>query len=366
MKLVEVVKKIKETLPLELVADQDNVGLIIGDYDDECGTTIAAYELNNGVIEEAVGSGSNLVVTYHTPLYRTTKSFTSSRLRPDPLFTAARSRINVFAVHTALDIPMNGLNFDLAARLGLKNVEMLSPLPATLNKIVVFVPLDHLEKVRAAMWRNGAGKIGKYADCSFAVEGEGSFLPGEGSSPYIGSPGKPEQASESRLEVVAEKAILGQVIEAMLKAHPYEEVAYDIYPLQNDSPNYGFGAIGELAEAQEVTRFLDRVKKVLVIPSIRLSHLPDSKVRKVALCAGSGMPFFKYAVRDGADIFITGDVKHHDFREARSGRTILADATHRGTERFAAELLQGILKRTFEDRVVVNLSKQEHDTAVNY
>lgn len=364
MNLEEVVKKIKERLPVELVADQDNVGLIVGDYDDECGTMLVAYELDNGVVEEARKAGSNLVVTYHTPLFRPTKSFTSSKSRPDPLFQAARSGLNVFAVHTGLDVTREGLNFDLASRLGLTEVRTLSPLSNTLYKIVVFVPQDHLEKVRAAMARSGAGRIGNYTECSFSAEGEGSFLPGEGSSPYVGSPGKPEKTAESRLEMVVDKPLAGKVIEAMVKAHPYEEVAYDVYPLMNESVNYGFGAIGTLQEPLPASRFLERVKKHLGLPSLRVSHLPDMMVRKVALCAGSGVSFYRDAVREGADIFITGDVKHHDFREARPRSTILADATHHGTEKFAAELLHGMLKKTFEDRVVVNLSKHDYDSAV--
>jgi dinuclear metal center YbgI/SA1388 family protein len=364
MNLEEVVKKIKERLPVELVADRDNVGLIVGDYDDECGTMIVAYELDSGVIEEARDTGSNLVVTYHTPLFRPMNSFTSSKSRPEPLFHAARSRLNVFAVHTGLDVTGDGLNFDLASRLGLSGVTTLSPLSNTLYKVVVFVPADHLEKVRAAMARSGAGRIGNYTECSFSAEGEGSFVPGEGSSPYVGSTGKIEKTTESRLEMVVDKPLTGRVIEAMVKAHPYEEVAYDIYPLVNESVNYGFGAIGTLEEPLPVRRFLERVKKLLALPSLRVSHLPDSSVRKVALCAGSGVSFYRDAVRKGADIFITGDVKHHDFREARLGHTILADATHRGTEKFAAELLHGILKQTFENRVVVNLSKHDYDSAV--
>ncbi len=364
MKLSEVVKKIKERLPIGLVAGQDNVGLISGNYDDECLSMTAAYELNTSVIEEAAGSNSNLIVTYHTPLFRPTKAFTSSVSNPDPLFYATRSAINVFSVHTSLDVPKDGLNFDLAARLGLRDVRFLSPLEDTLYKIVVFVPQDHLETVRAAMSRNGAGKIGDYSDCAFASEGEGSFLPGEDANPYVGSPGKPEKAIESRLEMVVEKYLVDRVVDAMIGVHPYEEVAYDVYPLVNDSVNYGFGAIGEFSEPLPMKRFLADVKELLGLPSIRVSQLPENEVRRVALCAGSGTSFYHQAVRKGADIFVTGDVKHHDFRQANLQSTVLADATHRGTERFASEVLSGILRKTFQDRVGVNLSKHDYDSAV--
>ncbi len=364
MNLLEIVKKIKEKLPVELVADQDNVGLIVGDYDDECRTMTVAYELNRGVVDEAVKSNSNLVVTYHTPLFRPTKSFTSSGSRPDPLLFAARSCVNVFAVHTALDVTKEGINFDLASRLGLSKVRLLSPLANSLYKIVVFVPQDHLENVRSAMSQSGAGRIGNYSDCSFSAEGEGSFLPGEGSSPYIGSPGKPEKTNESRLEMVVEKSLAGPVIEAMLKVHPYEEVAYDVYPLVSSSTNYGFGAIGDLEEPMHASKYLEKVKEVLGLTFVRASHLRDEKVKKVALCAGSGVQFYGEAVRVGADIFITGDVKHHDFREAQTRSTILVDATHRATERFAAQVLQRILKDIFENRMAVDLSMHDYDGAI--
>lgn len=364
MKLSEVVKTIKKNLPIGLVTGQDNVGLITGNYDDECGTMIVAYELNPGVIEEAVGAGSNLVVTYHTPLFRPTKTFTSSGANPDPLFNATRSGVNVFCVHTSLDVPTNGLNFDLAKRFGLEGIRLLAPLEDTLYKVVVFVPHERVGEVRTAMARNGAGKIGDYSECAYSSEGEGNFVPGEGTSPYVGSPGKLESASESRLEMVVEKSLSGQVVDAMIKAHPYEQVAYDVYPLVNESASYGFGAIGDLPQAISVKSFLAVVKKLLGLQSIRVSHLPDEKVKKVALCAGSGMPFYQQAVHKGADIFITGDVRHHDFRQAQLGPTVLADATHRGTERFAAEVLHGVLREAFENRIVVNLSKHEFDSAV--
>ena len=364
MKLSEAVKKIRERLPVELVADQDNVGLILGDYDDECGKMVVAYELNAGVIDEAVKSGSNLIVTYHTPLFRAVKSFTTSSSRPDILVQAARRLLNVYAVHTALDVVQDGINFDLASRLGLKNTKYLSPLPDTLRKIVVFVPQDHLDKVRSAMSRGGAGIIGNYSECAFASEGEGSFLPGGGSAPYIGTPGKRERASESRLEMVVEKSHAGRVVRAMLEAHPYEEVAYDVYPLLNTSANYGFGAIGELEEKMVGGRFFGMVKKVLGQTLLKASHVVETEVRRVAVCAGSGVSFYGDAVRERADIFITGDVKHHDFRESMLLPTVLVDATHRGTERFAAGILHRIMNEIFKDRVVVNLSKYEYDSAV--
>ncbi|MCL4510404.1 MAG: Nif3-like dinuclear metal center hexameric protein [Bacteroidetes bacterium] len=364
MNLRQVVKIINEKLPIELVAEQDNVGLIAGNYDDECEKMTAAYELESDVLDEVVSSGSNLVVTYHTPLFRPAKSFTSSRSRPDPVYDATRYRVNVFAVHTALDVVRDGLNFDLAERLGLKEVRFLSPLKNTLYKIVVFVPHSHLEQVRRAMARGGAGKIGNYSECSFEADGKGTFLPNEKAFPFIGSAGKLENTDEARFEMIVEKPLVATVLNEMLNAHPYEEVAYDIYPLLNDSPNFGFGAIGELDEPVAIRKFLDGLKDLLDLKFLKVSQLPDVKVKRVALCAGAGVPFYRDAVKSGADVFITGDVKHHDFREAQSHSTILVDATHRGTEKFAAELIYEKLKEMFDDKVAVGMSKCRQENAV--
>ncbi len=364
MNVREVVEKIGERLPIELVSNQDNVGLVLGNYDDECDKMLIAYELNEEVVDEAVRSGFGLVTTYHTPLFRPTKSFTSSQSFPDPLLGAARSRLNVLAVHTALDIVKDGLNLDLALRLGLKNVKFLSPIKDTLYKIVVFVPKSHSDLVRAAMAQAGAGRIGDYSECAFSVEGTGNFIPGADASPYVGEAGKLEDVEEVRIEMLTDRSVLGRVVRGMLKVHPYEEVAYDVYPLANESANYGFGAIGELDSPVSLTEYLDSVKSVIGLKSMNVSHLPETKVKKVALCAGAGMPFYNDAVRKGADVFITGDVRHHDFRVARSHATVLADATHHGTERFAPELLLQILKETFQDIISIDVSKYSCASAV--
>lgn len=364
MNVREVVEKINERLPIELAAEQDNVGLVVGNYDDECEKMLIAYELNGGVVDEAIRSGSNLVATYHTPLFRATKSFTSSHSHPDALFDAARSGLNVFAVHTALDIVRDGLNFDLAMRLGLKNIRFLSALKNAAYKIVVFVPRSHSDRVRAAMVQAGAGRIGNYSECTFSLEGRGSFLPNAEASPYMGAAGKLESVEEIRTEMIVDRFLVGRVVSEMLKAHPYEEVAYDVYPLDNDSTNYGFGAIGEMDEPVSLVEFFNDIKRVLGLEFLNVSHVPDMRVGRVALCAGAGTPLYKDAARNGADVFITGDVKHHDFREAQSYTTVLVDATHHGTEKFAPQLLFLILKETFKDKINIDQSKYSYVNAV--
>ena len=285
------------------------------------------------------------------------KSFTSSISKPDVLFEAMRCGVNVFAVHTALDAVREGLNFDLAARLGLMNITFLSSIKNILYKIIVFVPASHLDKVREAMSKAGAGKIGNYSGCSFTMDGKGSFLPNEMASPYVGQSGKLERVDEARLEMVVGKSVVGPVVNEMLKAHPYEEVAYDIYPLLNNSIDFGFGAIGELDAAVTLGEFISRLKRIIGLDSIKVSYASDMKIKKVALCAGSGISFYSDAVRKDADLFITGDVKHHDFREAKIQRTILADATHLGSEKFVPEVMYRVLKKIFTDTITIETSK---------
>ncbi len=366
MKLQDIVKKINDYLPIRLVMGQDNVGLIAGNLDDECAKMTIAYELNRESLVELLKKRSNLLVTYHTPLYRSKNAFISSASEPDVFFEAVRAGVNLISVHTALDVPKNGLNFALAAKLGLKNIEFLSPLNGVLFKVVVFVPATHLDEVREAMGNAGAGKIGNYSYCAFTSEGEGSFIPSEKASPFIGRAGYMEKVKEIRIEMTVGKASVYSVVDAMLKVHPYEEPAYDIIPLANKSGEYGFGAIGELSKPVPMTEFLSQVKKILDIDSIRISHKREARVCKVGVCAGSGATYYRDAVRLGADIFITGDVKHHDFREAQSKPTVLVDASHLGTERFATDILFKAMREVFEDQLDIEMSKSKVRNAFTF
>lgn len=363
MTIREAVNIITERLPIELVAGQDNVGLIAGDYDDECRRIGIAYELTGDVVGEAVENGCDLLITYHTPLFRATKSFTTSASHRDFLLDAVRSRLNVFAVHTAIDVIKDGLNFDLGRRLGLTGLQFLSPLKDTLFKLAVLIPGSHVDEVRHAMAQAGAGRIGNYEECSFNMDGQGTFLPGESASPFLGKPGQMEKVEETKVEFVVEKHRLRGVLNAMFASHPYEEVAYDIYPLSNTSANYGFGIIGEVERPIGAREFLNHVKKVLDLEFLKVSGIPDHDIRKVAICAGSGMSFYGEAVKKSADVFVTGDVSHHDFREARLRPTALVDATHHGTEKFVTELMYGLFEKLFRGRVEVKLSRQRLQSA---
>ncbi len=364
MTIREAVNIIAARFPVELVTDHDNVGLIVGNYDDECKKISMAYELNENVVNEAVKRQVDLLITYHTPLFRPAKSFTTSTSHPNPLVEAARSRLNIFAIHTALDVVRDGLNFDLAARLGMKHLRFLSPLKDTLYKLVVFAPETHADQVRHAMAQAGAGKIGNYLECSFSVNGVGTFVPNDSASPFVGESGKLDHVEETKIEMVVEKHRLRGVLNAMSAVHPYEEVAYDLYPLKNEAVNLGFGVMGDLEPPLATKDFLSHLKETLELEFLKVSNISDRDVRKVALCAGSGYTFYNDAIRSGADIFITGDVKHHDFREAKSCPTVLVDATHQGTERFVTELMYRLIEKLFKGKVEVESIGQRLENAL--
>ncbi len=364
MTIGDAVSLIGSSLPIELMADKDNVGLIAGNYDDECGRISVTYELNREVINEAVRNQVDLLVTYHTPIYRAVKSLTTSISHPNSLLEAVRSKLSVFAIHTALDVVKGGLNFDLAERLNLKRLRFLSPLRDTLFKVVVFVPESHAELVRQEMSAAGAGRIGNYSNCSFSVDGGGTFLAGEATSPFVGEMGKLEFVNETRIEFVVEKHLLNAVLNAMLDAHPYEEVAYDIYQVGNLSSNLGFGVVGELEKPEGIREFLTRLKNRLQLDFVKLSRFPNDKVTTIALCAGAGYAYYSDAVKARADVFITGDIKHHDFREAQLHSTVLVDATHQGTERFVQELMHRLIGKIFEGKAEVESSEQRLENAL--
>jgi dinuclear metal center YbgI/SA1388 family protein len=259
---------------------------------------------------------------------------------------AIKEDIAVYAIHTNLDNAFIGVNAALCKKLGIENQRILSPLDDKLCKLVTFCPLDKAEEVRAALFQAGAGHIGDYDSCSYNLEGFGTFRAGDGANPYVGKKGEIHHEAETRIEAIFPEYIQGRLISSLIQSHPYEEVAYDIYPLRNEFHRAGAGMIGELVEAIDAKEFLEHVKKVLGTGVIRHSELSGKKVHKVAVCGGSGSFLIGKAMSEGADIFVTGDIKYHQFFESENGM-IIADAGHYETEQFTKELLYNILNENF-------------------
>ncbi len=317
---------------------RDNVGLQLGDPRKKVSNVLLALEVTPEVVQEAVRRKADLIVAHHPILFQPLKSITTGDETGRILLALAERGIALYAAHTNLDAARGGVSFALADQLGLKNTRFLAPLNDTLVKIAVFVPESHVDAVMTAMADAGGGEIGEYSSCSFRVQGRGTFRGSEASDPYIGKPGVLETVDELRLEMVAPRAALQRIVAAMKNAHPYEEVAYDAYTLENENPNFGMGAVGHLPKPQTLKAFLTAVKKNLRAEGVRYAGDLSASIRRVAVCGGSGSDLLATAVAAGADAFVTADIRYHTFHDA-VGCIALIDAGHWETEHVVLEPL---------------------------
>ncbi len=346
MKLSQITAALEEVAPLSLQESYDNSGLLIGSYSKEIYKALITLDVTEEVIDEAIQENCELIIAHHPMIFTGIKKITGSNLTERLIIKAIKNDIAVYAIHTNLDNVAQGVNKKLAEKLGLEKLQILKAGKSELKKLVTFCPLKHMEKVRTAMFEAGAGHIGNYSDCSFNTSGTGSFKALDGSDPFVGEQGKIHLEDEIRIETIVPDYRMSKVLKAMNDAHPYEEVAYDIYPLRNSDPTTGAGMIGEIKQAETATDFLKNVKKILETPYLRHSPLIQQKVKKVAICGGSGSFLIDAAQEAGADVFITGDIKYHDFFEHNNKMTIV-DAGHFETEQFTKDLLYDILKQKF-------------------
>lgn len=325
--------------PPELAEEWDNVGLQVGDPTATVARVLVALDPSAAAVAAAAAQGAQLLITHHPLLFKPLR-----RLTPDDpvgrvVWQAVRNGVAIIAAHTNLDVASDGLNRWLANRLGVEGCQPLQPAAGHLYKLVVFVPGDHGEAVADALFAAGAGQVGAYDHCSFRTLGTGTFRPGAGTTPFIGTVGQREVVEEVRLETVVPQRRLSRVLERMLKAHPYEEVAYDLLPLANQLPGAGLGRIGRLVEPLALAALAERIKGALGCQTVRLVGRPEQVVGKVAVCGGSGAGLIQEAWRRGAEVLVTGDIKYHEARQAEALGLALIDAGHFATEQLAvAEL----------------------------
>jgi dinuclear metal center YbgI/SA1388 family protein len=336
MTISDVEQLMEKWAPRWTAWDRDNVGMQVGNRDKKVSRMLVALELDQRVLSEAIRKKIDLIVTHHPLLFHPATSITSSDETGRLLLGLAKHEIALYCAHTNLDVAEEGVSYALAELLGLHNVKFLSPLQAKMDKIVVFVPASHADNVARAMASAGAGIIGNYEECSFRTIGTGTFKGGAESEPFLGSPGTLAAVEEIRLEMTAPSALLDSIVQALKRVHPYEEVAYDVYPLRNHSLNIGMGALGNLPRPIALRAFLRRVKKQLKCESLRYTGRLERQVRTIAVCGGSGTDLLETAVRARADVFVTADIRYHTFQSAQ-GRIALVDAGHWETE-------QGVLK----------------------
>jgi dinuclear metal center YbgI/SA1388 family protein len=298
------------------------------------------------VVQEAIDANANLIVAHHPIIFKGLRKITGGNYVERTIISAIKNDIAIYAIHTNLDNVYNGVNRKICEKIGLDNLAILAPKAGTLSKLVTFVPKAHTDQVLTALHHAGAGQVGNYQNCSFSVAGTGTFRPGIDANPTIGETGKQEYVEENRIEVVLPTHLEKGMIQALKKAHPYEEVAYYLTGLHNDNQDVGAGMVGELSEAQEPKEFLDRLKKCMDLRVVRHTRLVDKPVKKVAVCGGAGSFLLSQAIQSGAQVFISSDFKYHEFFDAEN-RIIIADIGHYESEVYTKEWLKEVLTKKF-------------------
>lgn len=334
----------------------DNSGLLTGDASRPVSSALITLDCTEAVVDEAIHEKNNLIIAHHPVLFKGLKKLTGQTYVERTLIKAIKNDIAIYAIHTNLDNVKTGVNKKIADRIGLINQQILLPRKDTLSKLVTFIPPTHADAVLQALHAAGAGNIGNYQDCSFWVRGTGTFRPGDQANPFIGTAGELEQAEEIRAEVIFPSHLEAKLLAALKEAHPYEEVAHYLSRLENENQDVGAGLVGELEEAEEPFSFLKRLKNVMSIGCIRHTRPATEKIRKVALCGGSGSFLLPHAIGARADVYITADVKYHEFFDA-DGRIMIADIGHYESEQYTKELIGEVLREKFPT-FAINFSKQ--------
>lgn len=333
MTIEKITTYLEKWAPKGIAWEKDNVGLQVDSKQKVLKNILLCLDVDEDVVDDAIKKRCNLIISHHPLLFNPIRNIKPGNKTSDIIIKLIKNDISLYSAHTNLDFTKDGVSFQLAKRLKLHSIKFLRNLSDNLVKLVVFVPFEFVEKVAEAIHNKGGGIIGEYSHCSFRLAGKGTFKGSDKSNPKVGEKGKLEFVDEIRLEVLVNTFDLSTVISAMKDAHPYEEVAYDIYPLRNENVNYGIGAIGELIDSMNQKEFLDYVSKNLRVKNFRYSGNTNKKIRTVAVCGGSGSDLLNTAIYIGADAFITADVKYHTFQDAEN-RILLIDAGHYETEIF--------------------------------
>jgi len=344
VKLNKIIKAIEEFAPLSLQESYDNSGLIIGSTDMEISSALLCIDITEDTIQEAIDKNCNLIISHHPIVFKGLKRFNKNNYVERCVIKAIKNDIAIYSAHTNIDSVRGGVSERICEKLNLKNKQILSPSGEKLRKLVCYVPSSHTEQLRIALFDAGAGHIGKYSSCSYNTEGIGTFMPEKGSNPFVGEIKKLHHEKETRIEVVFPQNLKNKVINSLLANHPYEEVAYDIFILENINPNIGLGMTGELEKEIDSKDFLNIVKKTFKCGTIRHTDINIDKIKKVSVCGGSGSSLLKNAIASKSDIFITADFKYHEFFDAEN-KIIIADIGHYESEQFTNDIFYEILTK---------------------
>ncbi|TCK98709.1 dinuclear metal center YbgI/SA1388 family protein [Natranaerovirga hydrolytica] len=347
IKTSDIIQYMEDLSPSQYAYEWDNVGLLIGEKDQTIEKILVALDATENVVEEAINKGVDMIITHHPMIFKGVKRITTQDFLGRKIIKMIKNDISLYAAHTNLDA-VGSLSDLLANTLQLKQIELLNIKETKkLYKMVVFTPITHIEAVREAICAKGAGHIGDYSHCTYNSLGEGTFMPLEGTHPYIGTKNQLEKIEEIKLETIVKSKDLQKVTQGMLEAHPYEEVAYDIYPLENQGEQIGVGRIGYLEEAMTIEALAHLTKQKLKMDKLRIYGDVNKKVKKIAICPGKGLSFIKDAMKKNADIMITGDVDYHTAIDALQEGLPIIDAGHFGTEHIVVGYLANKLIEQF-------------------
>ncbi|HXH17506.1 MAG TPA: Nif3-like dinuclear metal center hexameric protein [Chitinophagales bacterium] len=363
MKLKFITSYLESLAPPSYQESYDNTGLIAGNPDWEISKVLLCIDSTEEVVKEAVQKKCNLIIAHHPIIFKGIKKLTGRNYVERAVMLAIKNDIAIYCMHTNLDNAYIGVNKKICEKLGLVHTEILAPKKQLLKKLITFCPLNDAEKVRDALFAAGAGVIGDYTETSYNTEGFGTFKGSEATQPYVGEKGKRHHEKEIKIETIFQAPIEHSLVEALLEAHPYEEVAYDIIPLDNYHPRAGSGMVGELPVPADEKAFLQTVKKTFRAGCVRHTHFRGRKIQKVAVCGGSGSFLLPDAIHAEADIFITSDFKYHDFFDAE-GKIIIADIGHYESEQFTTELFYEVLRKNFDNFAL--LFSETNTNPVNY
>jgi dinuclear metal center YbgI/SA1388 family protein len=346
MKLKDLCSYLDSVVPLSFQESYDNSGLQVGQPENDITSALLTIDVTTDVVNEAVRAGCSLIISHHPVIFGGIKTLTGKTTAERIIISAIKNNVAIYSSHTNLDNVYNGVSMMLAGKLGLQNLRILSPNKKKLLKLVTYIPEKHLSRVSEALFEAGAGVIGNYDRCGFGVAGTGSFRAGESANPYAGEIGKTHFEKEVRFETILFTHLKEKVIAALLDSHPYEEVAYDLYSLENDNINEGSGCIGELDEPVMEKDFLKMLSSRLDAKGIRHSKTRGKLIQKVALCGGAGSFLLGEAISGKADAFVTSDIKYHTFMEAEN-KILLVDCGHYETEKFSTEILYDLIVKKF-------------------
>jgi dinuclear metal center YbgI/SA1388 family protein len=363
MKIKEILTILEEMAPLGYAEDFDNVGLLLGNQDDKATGILICHDALENVVDEAITKKCNLIVCFHPIIFSGLKKITGKNYVERAVLKAIKNDIAIYAVHTALDNHKHGVNKIFCDALGLINTKILVPKQNFIQKLITYTIPENVEELRNALFDAGAGKIGNYEDCSFNSKGIGTYMGNEDSNPEIGERFEFVESEEIKVEVTFEKHLQNKILKALFTNHVYEEVAYEIYELQNSHQNIGLGMIGELEKPMNENEFLSFVKNKMQCGGIRHSALLGKPIKKVAVLGGSGSFAISNAKQASADVFLTADLKYHNFYEAEN-QLILADIGHFESERFTKNCIVDFLMKKIPNFAII--FSEENTNPVKY